>query len=69
MKVWITKYALTQGIIEDEAESCGENFPHMIKIKTSGFSHFITEKAKNGIEIRNLLSPKLMKCGRKRLLL
>lgn len=25
MKVWITKYALTDGIIEADAESCGTN--------------------------------------------
>lgn len=25
MKVWITKYALTDGIIEEEAEPCGKD--------------------------------------------
>ena len=25
MKVWITKYALTDGIIEADAESCGNS--------------------------------------------
>lgn len=25
MKVWITKYALTKGILEKEAEECGDN--------------------------------------------
>lgn len=30
MKVWITKYALTQGIIKSEAEDCGDR---MIRVK------------------------------------
>lgn len=33
MKVWITKYALTQGIDEVEAEICDSN---MIKVKARG---------------------------------
>lgn len=39
MKVYITKYALTQGIYEVEAEDCGNN---MIKVpvKSRGFNSF-----------------------------
>lgn len=29
MKVWITKYALTTGIIETEAEECGYDMIHV----------------------------------------
>ena len=33
MKIWITKYALTQGIIEkDNAEICTEIDPHMVSV-------------------------------------
>lgn len=34
MKVWITKYALTKGILEKEVEDCGDG---MIKEKESHF--------------------------------
>lgn len=33
MKVWITKYALTSGIVETEAEVCTDN---MISVKDAG---------------------------------
>mgnify|MGYP005759151723 CR=1 FL=1 len=39
MKVWITKYALTQGIFEIEAEECGMGFPGMIQTKEEHPSH------------------------------
>ena len=39
MKVWITKYALTQGIFEIEAEECGMGFPGMIQPKEEHPSH------------------------------
>lgn len=35
MKVWITKYALTQGIYEKEAERCTNVNNDMIEIKDS----------------------------------
>lgn len=34
MKVWITKYALTSGILEKEAEVCTDN---MISVKDTGY--------------------------------
>ena len=34
MKVWITKYALTSGIIETEAEECGDD---MVRVHNSTF--------------------------------
>lgn len=32
MKVWITKYALSSGIQEMDAEDCGDRFPGMIVV-------------------------------------
>ena len=40
MKVWITKYALTQGIIEIEAEECGKGFEGMIQTKEKCPSYY-----------------------------
>ena len=40
MKVWITKYALTDGIIEEEAKLCSED---MIKVEGRYFSYFHSE--------------------------
>lgn len=34
MKVWITKYALTSGIIETEAEECGDD---MVRVHNNTF--------------------------------
>lgn len=34
MKVWITKYALTKGIIETEAEDCGDD---MVRVHNKGY--------------------------------
>lgn len=42
IKVYITKYALTEGIIEREAEVCTAVNPDMIQVElpvTSGFAH------------------------------
>lgn len=37
MKVWVTKYALTQGILEKEVEICSSDVSgHMIKITGTG---------------------------------
>ena len=36
MKVWITKYALTDGIQEAEAETCGDVSAKMIEVRTPG---------------------------------
>ena len=38
MKVWITKYALTEGIYSSEAEACSS--PHIIVIKGDGINEF-----------------------------
>lgn len=35
MKIWITKYALSEGIIEKEGEEC-PGFPRMIQIRIPG---------------------------------
>ena len=43
MKVWITKYALTQGIFEIEAEECGMGFPGMIQTKEEYPSYYHKE--------------------------
>lgn len=43
MKVWITKYALTQGIFEIEAEECGMGFPGMIQTKEEHPSYYHEE--------------------------
>jgi hypothetical protein len=36
MKIWLSKYALTQGIIEVEAEYCGEK-TNMIRVIDDGY--------------------------------
>lgn len=40
MKVWITKYALTQGIIEKKARECGEGFDGMVKTEEKYPAYF-----------------------------
>lgn len=41
MKVWITKYALTKGIIElDDAEICSNVNPTMIRVKRNGYLNY-----------------------------
>lgn len=40
MKVWITKYALTEGIYEAEAEDCFDVSPTMIKVKDEYINYF-----------------------------
>lgn len=37
MKVWITKYALTEGIYETKAEDCFDISPTMISAKEDGW--------------------------------
>jgi hypothetical protein len=37
MKVYITKYALTQGIYEAEAERCTDISPTMIELRNPGY--------------------------------
>lgn len=37
MKVWITKYALTKGIYQEDAEICDEE---MIRVKQVQYFHF-----------------------------
>lgn len=37
LKIWITKYALTQGILELEAERCNNTNPDLIKTEKHGF--------------------------------
>lgn len=44
MKVWITKYALTQGIIEKEAELC-ESYDGMIRV-SGKFSYYLHGEGK-----------------------
>lgn len=39
IKVWITKYALTQGIIETEAKRCASVNEDMIETKNLGLFH------------------------------
>lgn len=40
MKVWITKYALTEGIYETEASDCFDISPTMISVKEDGWTKF-----------------------------
>jgi hypothetical protein len=41
MKVWITKYALTQGILEREADPLNPEYPNMIRVKNGiSFAHY-----------------------------
>lgn len=40
MKVWITKYALTQGIYECEAEVCENINPDMIVVRSDSHSAY-----------------------------
>lgn len=40
MKVWITKYALTQGIYECEAEVCENINPDMIEVRSNRHSAY-----------------------------
>lgn len=44
MKVWITKYALTQGIFEEEAEDYGDGF---VKVTKKGFLDSYYKKGKD----------------------
>ena len=64
MKVWITKYALTKGIIEADGELTSSE---SVSILNRGypFRHtgFIKE---TGIPISNLQSKKLKKCVRRK---
>jgi hypothetical protein len=40
MKVYITKYSLTQGIEEIEATECGERYPGMIETRENGYTAY-----------------------------
>lgn len=42
MKVWITKYALTEGIFQVNAEKCSDTSPNMIGFirENSGFTQY-----------------------------
>lgn len=44
MKVWITKYALTAGIEEMEAEACGE---HMIVEKVANWARYFHREGRD----------------------
>lgn len=39
MRVWITKYALSKGIFECEAEVCSDINPAMIDARSHGYYH------------------------------
>ena len=54
MKVWITKYALTQGIYEADAEICsGTDFSgNMICIKNYSFPQYFHGKGKQWAETK-----------------
>lgn len=36
MKVWITKYALSTGIMEEEGETCDSINPNMLRVNGAG---------------------------------
>lgn len=40
MKVWVTKYALTKGIMEKEAELCDNTDGRMIRIKDNPYNEY-----------------------------
>lgn len=70
MKVWITKYALTQGILEADTERISEEgYCHAFWADKKGMNaiHFFTKKILKKIKNPPLL--KLRKCARKRYLL
>lgn len=57
MKIWITKYALTQGIIEvEDYDNCLETDPtgDMISVKFMDLIHISMERVKTGIKQKNL---------------